>query len=458
MARKLRGIDFPLLLMYLTIVSFGILNIYSVSSDFGAKQFLWFGLSMIIGSSFFFIPVSFFEMFSFVIYFLGIILLVLLFPFGSIINGAKAWFKFGPISLQPVELVKIGTMLSLAYIINGPNYDLRIIGSKVRIFGILTLPVILISLQPDVGSVIVFSAFFITLYREGLSGVVFPVGLYLGILFLSSTYSSSNALIFLTVVFIGLIMYYLKNYLINNLSFLLVCIALIVLVIYCLFIQSPSYFYILFFFISSLIIVFFLVHFYENTKKNFYILFSVVTGISIPIILFAQQIFTAFPKHQKERIAVLFEGETKYRDTAGYNLLYSKTSIGSGGFWGKGFNKGTVTDGKFVPEQHTDYIFSVVGEEWGFVGSSLFLIIYACFIIRIYFISEKQSVVFNRVIGYSIASMFLVHFIVNVGMVIGLLPTVGIPLPYFSYGGSSLLAFSMMFFIFLRLNYFDKRV
>lgn len=457
MERKLRGIDIVLLLIYFIIVLFGILNIYSVSSDFGIKQLIWFGFSILIGSSFFFIPASFFEIFSFLIYSISIILLILLFPFGAVVNGSKSWFKFGLFSLQPVEIAKIGTTLTLGYIINTPSYDFKKIKSKIYIFGILIFPIILILLQPDIGSALVFSAFFITLYREGLPGVIFLIIFYLGILFFVSLYSTFNSLIFLTLIFISLIIFYLKHYLVSNLFFLVVSITVSFLGIYFLFIKNPvNVITILGFFISSLILALFLI--FENMKEKFSILFSIIGSLSILIILFAEKIFQFFPKHHRQRIIVLFEGEVKYRDTSGYNLLYSKTSIGSGGIWGKGFNKGTVTDGKFVPEQHTDYIFSVVGEEWGFVGSSLLLIIYAYFIIRVYFIAEKQRAVFNRVIGYSIASIFLIHFIINIGMVIGLFPTIGIPLPYFSYGGSSLIAFSIMFFIFLRLNYFDQRV
>ena len=162
------------------------------------------------------------------------------------------------------------------------------------------------------------------------------------------------------------------------------------------------------------------------------------------------------PKHQRERIEVLYKGEKAFRDTSGYNLLYSKTAIGSGGFFGKGYREGSVTQGKFVPEQSTDYIFCTVGEEWGFLGSMLLILAYCLFIGRIYYLAEKQKSVFNRVFGYCFASILLMHFAINLGMVMGLFPTVGIPLPFFSYGGSSLLAFSIMTFIFFKLNYVDR--
>lgn len=403
---------------------------------------------------FFLIPVSFLENFSILIYGIGIILLILLFPFGSVINGAKAWFKFGIINLQPVEIVKFGITLIFSYCINSSNFDFNTLKSKFQIFIILLLPIILIILQPDMGSVLVLSAFFIVLYREGFPGIYFIIGLYLTVLFLFSIYNIFYTLKFLIFVLSGLIIFYIKNYLSSNITHIIFSLILILIKIYILFILNASNLVTTILFFLSLIFTLYLRYIYEYRKKYmfFYILF-----LSIPIIFFSKNIFAKLPKHQKERIIILFEGETKYRNTSGYNLLYSKTSIGSGGFWGKGFNQGTITDGKFVPEQHTDYIFSVVGEEWGFFGSSILLILYTYFIIRIYSIAEQQSIVFNRVFGYCIASIFLTHFIINIGMVIGLFPTVGIPLPYFSYGGSSLITFSMMFFTFLRLNFFDKR-
>ena len=168
------------------------------------------------------------------------------------------------------------------------------------------------------------------------------------------------------------------------------------------------------------------------------------------------KVLEKLPRHQKERIEVLYKGEKAFRDTSGYNLLYSKTAIGSGGLKGKGYREGSVTRGKFVPEQETDYIFCTVGEEWGFVGSTALILLYTLFIGRIYYLSERQKSTFNRVFGYSFASILLMHFGINIGMVMGLFPTVGIPLPYFSYGGSSLLAFSIMTAIFFKLNYTDK--
>ena len=179
---------------------------------------------------------------------------------------------------------------------------------------------------------------------------------------------------------------------------------------------------------------------------------GVLSGLSYS----STYVLSKLPKHQRERIEVLYKGEKAFRDTSGYNLLYSKTAIGSGGFSGKGYQQGSVTQGKFVPEQETDYIFCTVGEEWGFLGSTILILCYSIFIARIYYLAENQKSTFNRVFGYCFGSILLIHFAINLGMVMGLFPTVGIPLPFFSYGGSSLLAFSIMTFIFFKLNYADK--
>src|SRR5690606_29014596 len=194
------------------------------------------------------------------------------------------------------------------------------------------------------------------------------------------------------------------------------------------------------------------IHWNVISVSSFVGIFLLLSGLSYS----APTILEKLPKHQRERIEVLYKGEKAFRDTSGYNLLYSKTAIGSGGFFGKGYMEGSVTRGKFVPEQETDYIFCTVGEEWGFFGASVLVIFYALFIGRIYYLSEKQKTTFNRVFGYCFASILLMHFGINLGMVMGLFPTVGIPLPYFSYGGSSLLAFSIMTFIFFKLNYTDR--
>jgi rod shape determining protein RodA len=214
-------------------------------------------------------------------------------------------------------------------------------------------------------------------------------------------------------------------------------------------------------YIVATIVILVLLYLFINQNRISWDIISISSTVGVVALLsglaFASpKILEKLPKHQRERIEVLYKGEKQFRDTSGYNLLYSKTAIGSGGFLGKGYREGSVTQGKFVPEQSTDYIFCTVGEEWGFLGSAGLIILYSLYIGRIYYLSERQKNTFNRVFGYCYASILLMHFAINIGMVMGLFPTVGIPLPFFSSGGTSLVTFSVMNFIFFKLNYADK--
>lgn len=401
-----QGIDKFGLSLYLLLCLFAVANIYSVEPGSGSKQALWLGVSVFVGLIIFFTRTKFFENMAGIFYILGILLLIGLFPFGKEVMGQKNWYKFGPVSLQPVEFAKIGTALMLANYVAGPDYNLKNRKSLYTVLAIVAAPAVIVLAIPDVGSLLVFGAFVIALYREGLSGWLFGIVGVFAAVFLTALAVEPIYVALGIVVMVGL--FVLLKF--RQISWDIVSISSIagVLIVLC------------------------------------------GLAFATPTIL------EKLPKHQRERIEVLYKGEKAFRDTSGYNLLYSKTAIGSGGFWGKGYRQGSVTQGKFVPEQSTDYIFCTVGEEWGFVGSALLVIIYALYIGRIYYLAEGQKSVFNRVFGYSFASILLIHFSINVGMVMGLFPTVGIPLPYFSYGGSSLLAFSTMTFIFFKLNYTDK--
>lgn len=401
----MNGIDKLGIGMYFLLCGFAIANIYSVDETLGTKQFIFFIISLVVGVGIFIARAKFFENMAGIFYIIGVLLLVGLFPFGKEILGQKNWYKFGSFTMQPVEFAKIGTALMLSNFVAEGSF----IPNNKNIFRalvIIAIPAIVVLAIPDVGSLLVFSAFAIALYREGLSGWLF---IFIGV--------------FASVFLISLAV-----------NPLYVVVAIILL---------------------TLIILFFS---YRKISWNIIsiALITIVVSFLSAFAVFTPKILEKMPKHQRERIEVLYKGEKTFRDTSGYNLLYSKTAIGSGGMTGKGYREGSVTRGKFVPEQETDYIFCTVGEEWGFVGSSFLILLYALYIGRIYYLSEKQKNKFNRVFGYSFASILLVHFIINIGMVMGLFPTVGIPLPYFSYGGSSLLAFSIMTAIFFRLNYADK--
>ncbi|WP_278378005.1 rod shape-determining protein RodA [Chryseobacterium arthrosphaerae] len=400
------GIDKLGLGLYFLLCIFAIANIYSVDQKLGEKQLIFFCISLFVGLIIFVGRSKFFENMAGIIYIGGVLLLIGLFPFGKEILGQKNWYKFGSFTMQPVEFAKIGTALMLANYVSSPDFNLKNRKSLLTALAIIGIPAAVVLMIPDVGSMLVFIAFFIALYREGLSGRLFGIG------------------------------------------FIFAAVFLIALAI------PPVYVAVAVLLIAGVLIA-------MNYHRMSWDIIT-ISGIAGSVLLLcglafgSPYILEKLPKHQRERIEVLYKGEKAFRDTSGYNLLYSKTAIGSGGLTGKGYREGSVTQGKFVPEQETDYIFCTVGEEWGFVGSAALILCYMVYIGRIYYLAEGQKSTFNRVFGYCFASILLMHFSINLGMVMGLFPTVGIPLPYFSYGGSSLLAFSIMTFIFFKLNYSDK--
>ncbi|AZI21819.1 rod shape-determining protein RodA [Chryseobacterium taklimakanense] len=401
-----QGLDKTGIGLYILICLFAVANIYSVDEGLGKKQLIFFILSLFIGFIIFVTRSKFFENLSGIFYIGGVLLLIGLFPFGTEILGQKNWYKFGGFTMQPVEFAKIGTALMLSNYVAGPDFNLRYKKSLWTSLAIIGIPAVVVLAIPDVGSLLVFGAFVIALYREGLSGWFFGVIAILAAVFLISLAVNPLYVVLGILALAGILI--LLNY--RRISWNIISIASIIGAV----------------------------------------------GVLCGLAMATPKILEKMPKHQRERIEVLYKGEKAFRDTSGYNLLYSKTAIGSGGFFGKGYKQGSVTQGKFVPEQETDYIFCTVGEEWGFFGSVLLVMAYAVYIGRIYFLAENQKTIFNRVFGYCFASILLIHFGINLGMVMGLFPTVGIPLPYFSYGGSSLLAFSIMTAIFFKLNYTDK--
>ncbi len=403
----MKGIDKMGLGLYIIICLFAILNIYSVEEAAGKRQAIWFGISLLMGFIIFVSRPKLFENFSAIGYFIGILLLIGLFPFGTKVLGQRNWYKLGPLSLQPVEFAKIGTALMLSNFLSSPDYKRYSQKSIWKALLIIAVPAVVVLAIPDVGSMLVFSSFLIPMYREGLSGFIFGLIGLVAAVFLFSI--GVNPLYVIAALALLYAYAYFKNK--NNISWNIFSISI---------------------------------------WAGSFVLLSALAWFS-PIVL------KKLPTHQRERIEVLYLGEKNFRETSGYNLLFSKTAIGSGGLLGKGFKNGSITRGEFVPEQSTDYIFCAVGEEWGFLGSAGLVLIYALYIARIYYLAENQKSKFNRVFGYCFASILFFHFGINLFMVLGLFPTVGIPLPYFSYGGSSLLAFSTMTFIFFKLNYTDKR-
>ncbi|AWU45142.1 rod shape-determining protein RodA [Blattabacterium punctulatus] len=399
------NIDWWIVIIYIFMIFFGYMNLCSVSYEKAEKQLIWIIFSFIfIFIVFLFKPIHY-KYFSPLFFLFTLFLLIGVFFFGKNINGSKSWYVFGPISFQPSELSKISTSLMIARIMSQENIQ-KNKNTLLYIFIIVILPTLFIFFQPDPGTSIVFSSFILTLYREGLSIIFIFYLLFLVFLFVLSLNISPCILVFFLFFIFIFILFLKKKRTINDLLFSI------------------------FFFIIFSTFVFVSPFFYKKLLK----------------------------KHHRDRINILFKNEfdKKYRENIGYNLLYSKTAIGSGKFFGKGYQKGTITKGKFVPEQHTDYIFCTVGEEWGFIGSFIIIIFYLWFISRIYFLSERQKDIFGRIFGYSVGNIFFIHIILNLGMVMGLFPTIGIVFPFFSYGGSSIWSFTVLLFIFIRLDSSDQ--
>ena len=408
-------LDWLLILVYLLLVSFGIINVYSatysetldgffdVSQPVG-KQVFFLVFSFFIGIIILSVNSKFFEQFALVGYFVTILLLLGLFIFGKTVSGATSWYSIGGLSVQPSEMAKVSTALMIASFLSKFQSDLKTPRTLLKIGAYVLLPFLLIDLQPDPGSALVFGAFFFPLFREGLNYA------YL-IIFLSLL-----SLFFITLSF--------------HFGIVIGIISLVIFSIY--------------YFIKKM-----------NPKLKIWP-FIIFLIISIGFSFSVDYIFNnVFQQRHRDRINIVLGKEVDTQGV-GYNINQSKIAIGSGGLDGKGFLKGTQTKGDFVPEQHTDYIFSTIAEEWGFLGS-FFLIFLFCFLIfRMILQAEKQTNKFRRIFSYGSAGLIFTHFFINIGMSLGMVPTIGIPLPFISYGGSSILAFSIM--IFIHLNFDANRL
>ena len=404
-------IDWLVLLIYLLLVSFGITNIYSSTFDVNqpelfnlsrsiGKQMMFLFVSLVAGIFILAAPVKIFERFSSVIYLVIIILLIGLYPFGSTISGARSWYNFGGISLQPAEFAKVAVALATAKLLSEIQIDIRQFRSLIQILLIIGLPMGLILIQPDAGSALVFGAFIFVLFREGLPT---PYILVISgmVLFFILTLIAPLPFVYVSIIFVIISLYFFSKKVNKKVTFLPYLISIL---------TSCGYVYSMDYIFNEI---------FEQRHRD---RFNVVLGKEI--------------------------------DTQGigYNLNQSKIAIGSGGWDGKGFLQGTQTKGGFVPEQHTDYIFSTIGEEWGFLGSGSVVLLFSILILRILSRAEAQKNNFSRIYAYSVASIIFFHFFINIGMSIGLVPTIGIPLPLISYGGSSLLAFTILIFIYLNLD------
>ncbi len=406
-------LDFLAVILFILLVIIGFVNIYSVTSDvtqsgfhlssIASRQLFWISGSALIILLISFSNVVLIDYLSYYIYGLIIILNIAVLFFGKEVGGARSWFGFGGIGLQPSEFAKFATAMALSKFLGG--YGVKFKGWKnVSIsIGIFFLPILLILLQNDTGSALVFFSFFLVLYREGLPGYFLLIAVWLGILSILSIYFNAVnlSLVYLYIIIAGIgsiFVYFLRK----NRQLILLTVAIAV--------ASMMY-----------------------------------TGI----VSFAYQ--TIFKQYQRDRIEIVM-GLKQDSKGMGYNLEQSKIAIGAGRFSGRGFQEGTQTKMGFVPEQHTDFIFCTIGEEWGFIGVIGFFIIYLSLLLRLLFLAERQSNTQGRIFGYSACCILFFHWFINIGMTIGIIPIIGIPLPFISFGGSSLWGFTLLLFIFLRYD------
>lgn len=402
------NIDWMIVSIYIVLVLLGWLNIYSSSSPVEATSF--FDMNYEYGKQLLFIIVTiplifvvlsidakFYEKFSSIIYALALVAVAGLFVFGKEIKGQTNWYSFGSFSLQPAEFAKAATGLALAKYLGDVQINLNDVKKQAIGLGIIFLPILLI-IPNDPGSALIFTSLTLVLYREGLPAWYLWTGFIAIILFVMSLLLEPAYIVLIALIVIGLV--YLRTRPVNrNIVF------------------------------SSIILV-------------------LISGYTFSVSYVFDNVFQ---QHHRDRFNILLGKEVDMKGI-GYNINQSKIAIGSGGLTGKGFLEGTQTKGGFVPEQHTDYIFTTVGEEWGFAGSTVVIVLFLSLVLRIIYLAERQKTKFSRVYGYCVASILFIHFFINTSMVLGLFPTVGVPLPMFSYGGSGLFAFTILIFIFVKMD------
>lgn len=467
-----KSIDWLTVLLYMVLVVLGAISIYAASynfdqasmfdlAKFSGKQFLWIGLSAVLGFSLLMIDRRVYEAYAYPIYAGMMLLLLVTIAIAPNIKGSHSWIVLGPVSLQPAEFAKFATALALSKLFSTYNFALNTAKNYAIAAGVILLPIMLIILQNETGSSLVYFSLVLVLYREGMTGFVLYAGVCAVVFFvLALKYSvftfmgiDLGAFLVLAIIMVlevGMLLFYCRSLVLSrNVLLGYVGSSLLVVALHYLGIDVNGY---LFFFsvIGASVIYLLFAMFHDDLKK---VLITVVFAVSSVMFLFTVDF--AFNKvlepHQQTRIKVVLGIEEDLRG-AGYNVNQSKIAIGSGGLTGKGFLNGTQTKLKYVPEQHTDFIFCTIGEEQGFVGSVGVLLLFLMLILRIIAIAERQHTTFARVYAYCVASIFIFHLCINVGMVIGLCPVIGIPLPFFSYGGSSLWGFTVLLFILLRID------
>lgn len=461
--RIIDSIDYITVGLYFLLVILGWLNIYSavyndehanildISQRYG-KQLIWIAASVVIIILILLIDSSFFPVFSYAIYGFSILLLFAVLLFGQEVNGARSWFQIGELKIQPAEFTKFATNLAVAQFISSYNFKLLTLKNLAIVGVILLFPAALILLQNDTGSALVYFSFILVLYREGLPTSALVIILFAVIVFIITLMSNVlvASVLILTISMLSFLFYRRKINEFLKATLLIIGLVLVFWGVAYLLKMNLKIEYYLFLSILISAIVFFIFAF--KNKLNYIYVLGMVVLFGIMYSYSVNYIFTeVLETHQRDRINNLLGIEFDPLG-AGYNVNQSKIAIGSGEFIGKGFLQGTQTKFDFVPEQSTDFIFCTVGEEWGFIGSSFVLIIFALLLIRLIYIAERQRTKYSRIYAYGVISILLFHIVINVGMTIGLAPVIGIPLPFFSYGGSSLWAFTILLFILVKLD------
>lgn len=469
-----KSIDWITLVLYFILVVSGVVTIYASTydfdhasmfsfSEFSGKQFMWIGLSFIAGFSMMLIDKRLFEAYAYPIYVIMMLLLVITrFISTDGVNGSHSWIVMGPISIQPAEFAKCATSLALAKLFSTYNFVLNKSASNYfKSLLIICLPILLIILQNETGSALVYFSLFFVLYREGMSGLVLFVGAcaitffviaikYAETMLLGIPTGMFSVFVMIMVIVTGMLFTYCKSFVMGrNVTIGYIVSGGIVYILSLFDIDVNVYIY--FGVILALTITYLLISMFKEDVRKLLVVLMFAVG-SVVFVFSVNYLFeTQLQDYQQNRIKVVL-GIVDDPRGDGYNVNQAKIAIGSGGVWGKGFLNGTQTKLKYVPERHTDFIFCTIGEEQGFIGSVAVLGLFLFLILRIITIAERQRTAFARVYAYCVASVFMLHLMINIGMVIGLCPVIGIPLPFFSYGGSSLLGFTILLFILLRLD------
>lgn len=403
-----------------------------------------------------------YETYAYPIYVAMVFILVVTIFIAPDIKGSRSWIVLGPISIQPAEFAKFATSLALAKLFSGYNFSLNARGGNyIRALAIIFIPIMLILAQRETGSALAYLALFFVLYREGMSGLILLAAAFAVVIFVVTvkfsetvtmgiTTGEFSVFVLIMVIMVSMLMVYCRNIMATrNVLAWFVGTGILSAILYWCGVEIPGYWY--FGVVIGVASVYCIIELLKTHSKKIFVTVSTV-ALSVVFLFSVNYVFNnVLETHQQMRIKVTLGLEQDLRK-AGYNVNQSKIAIGSGGFAGKGFLKGTQTKLKYVPEQHTDFIFCTIGEEEGFIGTTTVMLLFIMLTLRVISIAERQPTAFGRVYAYCVASIFIFHFCINIGMVIGLCPVIGIPLPFFSYGGSSLLGFTLLLFILLRID------